>query len=397
MLAELILALFIGILIGTLTGLIPGIHINLIGALLITVSVALLEFFSPITIGIFIVSMAITHTFIDFIPSIFLGAPDEDSVLSILPGHELLKNGEGYKAIILSTYGSIGAVFIIMLISPIFIIALPKFETTIKILIPYLLITLSMLLILKEKNKLYALFVFILSGFLGMAVFNSNIQEPFLPMLSGLFGASSLIISIKTKTKIPKQTIKRYKIDKKTLIPPLIASTFTAPITSFLPGVGSGQAAVLASSIKEMSREQFLVLLGAVNTIVLGLSFIVLYSIERKRTGMAVALNKIINELTLNNILTIIVTIILVGIICFYWTLFLGKFFSKIISKYNYTRLSIVVLGIISVIVFLFSGFLGFFIYIVSTATGLYGILTGVRRINLMGCLVVPVILFYLI
>ena len=50
--------------------------------------------------------MAITHTFIDFIPSIFLGAPDEDSVLSILPGHKLLLKGYAYTGIILTLYGS---------------------------------------------------------------------------------------------------------------------------------------------------------------------------------------------------------------------------------------------------------------------------------------------------
>ena len=36
-------------------------------------------------------------TFIDFIPSIFLGCPDTDTELSILPGHELLKKGEDMK------------------------------------------------------------------------------------------------------------------------------------------------------------------------------------------------------------------------------------------------------------------------------------------------------------
>ena len=90
MITYIILAFFLGILAGTFTGLIPGIHINLVAIILLSFSAFLLTYFSPIILVVFIVAMAITHTFIDYLPSIFLGAPDEDTVLSILPGHEML-------------------------------------------------------------------------------------------------------------------------------------------------------------------------------------------------------------------------------------------------------------------------------------------------------------------
>lgn len=396
MLLELFLAITLGILFGTLTGLIPGIHINLIGALLISISVLLIQFTTPTILIIFIVSMAITHTFLDFIPSIFLGAPDEDTVLSILPGHELLKQGRGYEAVVLTTYGSLGAIFIILLISPIFIFFLPKFENTIRILIPYMLIASTIFLISKEREKIAAILVFFLSGFLGIAVFTSNISEPFLPLLSGLFGASALIISIKSKVKINKQIISRPNINKKDFFPPLIASMFTAPLTSFLPGLGSGQAAVLGTSLIKSSKRNFLILLGATNTLVLGLSFIVLYSIGRKRTGMAVAVETILREITLKDVTIILSVIVLVGIICFFHTLWLAKIVSKNLGKVNYSLLSMLILILLSIIVLTFSGFFGFFIYLISTSVGIYGISTGVRRINLMGALVLPVILIYI-
>jgi len=397
MLIELLIALILGILIGTFTGLVPGIHINLVGAILLSLLAFFLSITNPIILVIFIVSMSITHTFIDFIPSIFLGAPNEDTVLSVLPGHELLINGEGYEAVVLANIGSLSGVIIMLIISPIFIILLPKLEPIIKILVPYLLIASTIFLISKENKKSLALIVFLLSGFLGIAVLNSNVNEPLLPLLSGLFGASSLIISIKTKTIIPQQTMKEVKIDKKILFPPLIASIISTPLTSFLPGLGSGQAAVLGASIKELTKKQFLILLGAVNIIVLGLSFVVLYSINRKRTGMAVAVSEIITQLTLKEVFIILIAIVLTGIICYYWTLFLGRILSQKIHKYNYTYLSSIVLIIISIFVIVFSGPLGFFIYLISTATGIFGIMSGVKRINLMGCLVIPVILFYLV
>jgi len=406
MLIELFLALFFGLFAGTLTGLIPGVHINLVGAFLISASVFLLQFFPPIILIIFIVSMAITHTFVDFIPSILLGAPDTDTALSVLPGHELLKKGKAYEAILMTAYGSFAALFIILITSPFFIFLLPKTYNIIKILIPYILILATGFIILNEKEKFVALFVILLSGFLGIAVLNSQIQQPFLPLLTGLFGASSLIISIKSKIKIPKQQIKQMKIDKRKIVRPLFASLIASPLCSFLPGIGSGQAAVIGNEItkikqkisKEQARKQFLILLGATNTIVMGLSFIVFYAIERKRTGAAVVVSQILQQnFTLRSLIIIFLTILLAGIICFFWTKQLAKFFSKHIHQIDYTKLSLIVLAILAIVVLIFSGALGLLILIISTATGIFGILSGVRRINLMGCLLIPTILIYLV
>ena len=396
MVIEIFLALFLGVFAGTLTGLAPGIHINLVGAILISLSVYFLELTTPIILVIFIVAMSITHTFVDFIPSVFLGAPNEDTVLSVLPGHELLKQGRGYEAISLANYGGIAGILILILISPVFIFLSPKFENIIYFLVPILLIISVFLLIFTEQNKINAIIIFLLSGFLGIAVLNSNVSEPFLPMLSGLFGSSSLIISIKTKIQIPKQNIQMAKI-RKSFFKPLVMAGIASPICSFLPGIGSGQAAVISSSVIKPAREEFLVLLGAVNTLGLGVSFIVLYIFGKTRTGMAVVISQLLENITLNHVMIILTAGMLTGILSFYLTLFLAKYFSKFISRVNYTYLSIIILLAIFSVVFIFSGFLGIFILIISTATGLFGILSDVRRINLMGCLVVPVVLLYLV
>ncbi|HLD98500.1 MAG TPA: tripartite tricarboxylate transporter permease, partial [Candidatus Nanoarchaeia archaeon] len=65
MLFELLIALSIGIIFGTFTGLSPGIHINLVAAFLVSISSILLRFTEPIYLVVFIVAMGIAHTFID--------------------------------------------------------------------------------------------------------------------------------------------------------------------------------------------------------------------------------------------------------------------------------------------------------------------------------------------
>jgi len=397
----LILALAAGIIAGCISGLIPGIHVNLIAIILLGFSAFFLTYFHPLVLVIFIVSMAITHTFIDYIPSIFLGAPDEDTVLSILPGHKMLIKGQAYEAIILTLYGSIAAIFLTLLLAPLFVYALPYIYPSVKNIMPFILILASCFLFYFEKiSKTWAIIIFLLAGFLGIATFNLNLKEPFLPLLTGLFGASSLITSIIKKQKIPKQKIiplKKIKIRKRSLIKSLIASLIASPLVSFLPGLGSGQAAVIGSEVTgDLDRKEFLILLGAINTMVIGLSFIALYSLDIGRTGAAVTVNRIL-DLSLPYLGIILGAILITGIISFFLTILLAKIFSKYITLIKYEKISFAILIFLAILVFGLTGWLGILVFVVSTFLGLTCIYLGIRRIHLMGALLLPVILFYLL
>lgn len=397
MLFQIMIFLLLGIIAGTLTGLVPGVHINLIGIFLISLSASLFTSIEPTYLVVFIASMAITHTFIDFIPSIFLGCPDTDTELSILPGHDLLKKGQGYQAVMLTCYGSLIAVFTLILISFPSVLIISKIYSFISKLIPYLLILASFFLISREKKKFSALSAFLLSGFLGWNVLNIGIKEPLLPLLTGLFGASMLITSIKNKTQIPKQDI---TIPKKNLSKPIakafIGSLIASPLCSFLPGLGSGQAAIIGDSISKTDKRGFLVLLGATNTLVMGFSFISLYIISKTRTGAAVAIQEIIGNLSLKILTLILIIVVVSGTVSFFLTIFLAKFFLQKITKINYAFLSIITLIILTIIVFLMSGFFGLGVLMVSAFTGIYCISLGVRRTQMMGCLLIPTIILYL-
>lgn len=427
MLIQILIALFIGILAGTFTGLVPGIHINMIGATLIALSASLLVSVNAIYLIVFIVAMAITHTFVDFIPSVFLGCPDTDTELSVLPGHELLKKGQGYEAIILTAYGSLAAVFLLILIaSPSFIVIgrlqdfllktvsiFPFFPFVSVSVMALVLILVSALLIILEKKILAAFFVFVLTGLFGLIVLgveldNSlssffpgiGIQEPLLPLLTGLFGASMLILSIKTKTQIPQQEITKPKIKnnfKKDFLKPLAGALVASPLASFLPGLGSGQAAIIGNTISKADRRGFLVLLGATNTLVIGFSFVSLYLISRTRTGTAVAINNLIGTFSLRILILILIIVLLTGLISFFITLFLANFFSRKVMNINYTGLSVATLSILVSVVFIISGFPGLIVLAVSAFTGIYCISLGVRRTYMMGCLLIPTIIFYLL
>jgi putative membrane protein len=412
MILESLIALILGIIIGTFTGLFPGIHINLVAAFLLSISPFLLKTFPPISLAVFIASLTITHTFTDYIPSIFLGAPEETSFLSVLPGHKLLLQGNGHPALVYTLYGCLIALPIMIILTPLFIFLLPVIYPYIVRIMSITLILFSLFMILteKQKNKIfYALIIFLMSGFLGIATLNLNLTEPLLPLFTGLFGASSLIITINQKTKIPLQQItplNEIKLSKKSLLESTFISLIVSPIPAFLPGLGASQAATIGTEIKsddenkkesQENEKEFLFLVGVTNLLVTGLSFIALYSINKTRTGAAVAIQKLIPKLTITDLSIIITTIIISGFIAFIISVNISKFFAKNINKINYSTLSIIILLILILATFLFTSWLGILILIISTSLGITAILIGIKRTNLMGCLLVPTILYYLI
>ena len=399
MLLELIIALSVGIIFGTITGLLPGIHINLVGSILVALSLSVLSGFEPIILVVFIVSMSITHTFIDFIPSIYLGAPDDASALSVLPGHKLLAEGKAHEAVLLTTLGCLIAIFITILLSPILIKFIPSLNSVINTFIPYILILVSLFLIFTEKNKIIAIIIFILAAFLGISVLNLPIDEPLLPMLSGLFGASTLIVSIKEKTKIPEQKIIRIKeiqISKKEFFLPSSITILVSSLLGFMPALGSGQIAIISSEIKKATNRQFLLILGISNMMIMILSFLTIYTINKARTGSAAAIQQLLNKINQNQLTLILITIFITGLIVFFLTIYLSKSFSKLITKINYSKISIFILFFVSIIVIFFSGWLGFLIFATSAAVGILGIQSNIKRTNLMACLLVPTIILYL-
>jgi putative membrane protein len=397
MLLGIILALLIGVLVGTLTGLIPGIHINLVGAALISLSTSILYFINPIYLIVFIASLAITHTFIDFIPSIFLGCPDADTELSILPGHEMLKQGQGYDAIMRTAYGGIYAVILLAILTIPFVLILNPVYDFIKKSIPYILIGVCFLMIFSEKRKFSAALVLILTGILGYFVLNLNLKESLFPLLSGLFGSSMLIMSIRQNTKIPSQNKNFEKLKTKKLFKPLLGAVIASPLCGFLPGLGGGQAAVIGNQVSRLDKKDFLILLGAVNVLVMGLSFISLYSISKTRTGAAVAIQSLIGEMNLNILILIILVCLISGILSFFLTKYISIKFLNLIEKINYKQLSIWMVIFLSGMVLVLSGISGFLVFIISTATGIYCIQLNVKRTQMMGCLLIPTILLYLI
>lgn len=399
MLLEISLAIVAGILAGVFAGLLPGIHPNLVAVLVSSSSTFLLNYIQSLTLAIFIASMAISNVFISIIPSIFLGAPDAETALSILPGHKMLLQGRGFEAIAISTIGALAGIILAISSTPLIILLTKFLYNTTGSIIGYILIASCTWLILKDKeSKIFALILFILSGCLGLAVLNSTAKEPLFPLLSGLFGTSSLLLSLKSQTTIPFQEITYPIIKKSKGTLTIILASLAGCIACILPGLGTSQIAALSSSFtKKIKGKYFLLMLGALNSVNIVVSFIALYAINRSRNGAVLAISRIIDKIGPKELILFLASTLIVAGISTILTLKISKVFSKIMDKINYEKLCITTLVFITLLVFLISSWFGILILLVSTSLGILPQLKGTNRNHLMGCLLLPIILFFIL
>ncbi|WP_244603668.1 tripartite tricarboxylate transporter permease [Methanococcoides sp. AM1] len=267
----LLLSVLIGYALGIFSGLVPGIHTNNFALMLVALSPMLMDSGIPPTyIAIAILANSLSHTFHDIIPAVYLGAPNDDMALAVLPGHRLLLEGFGSEAIRLSALGSAGSVAFSLIIAVPLAFAFSKIYPTLQNYLGLLLLLISISLILSEKGeyiinqgslvkykyKAYALILFVLTGILGLFAFRMEASmhplidfgspSILLPLLSGLFGASQLLISLLSGSHIPPQRYSRIELPAKRIIRGVITGSAAGSIVAWLPGISSSIAAVLA-------------------------------------------------------------------------------------------------------------------------------------------------------
>ena len=395
MFLEIILFLIFGTVLGIVAGLVPGLHPNTVLIVMLSLSWVLGKH-DPYSVLTLITSMAVVNTIVNFIPSIFLGAPDPDNCLVVLPGHRFLMEGRGYEALFLTVIGGAGVLMFTTLALPFLLWFIPFIYGRIHTYMHILLLAVLALLVYHERGKkrAYAVLMFFASGLAGTMLLSVLPSERALfPALSGLFGISVIIIGAMQKTTLPKQKACVKKEVK--WLKGCIAGWLAGMFVGTLPGIGSSQAGVLASKALRGRDRDFMVALGGINTANIIFTFIALHVIGKTRSGAAWAVSEILGKITTDDIYLTIIVALLSCFVSSVITLKIGKRALNIMEKTDYRRLNLAVLGSLVLIISLFSGFEGMIIAALSTALGLACAGMGVKRMYLMGFLMFPTILHF--
>jgi TctA family transporter len=491
-----------------------------------------------------IIGNVVTHTFLDFIPSVFLGAPEGDTALSVLPGHRMLLKGLGYDAVKLSAFGSLMSVFLALcMIIPLrLVMGSPVFAyEKLQGVIFYILLIVVMMLVLTEKGekktsrlsrpyischvpdglilsededvdgleafeqtkldqlkehmrqavivdgvvaeqtdqgsfvltqddstvrvyldgeaqlnvgakvkvfgivkgklsllshlqpKGLALGVFLLAGILGFIIlgtpgFAQNNWYPipqlvidssmvsFFPLFTGLFGISTLLISLNDQPSIPPQEIDDDppKIEGWRKTRAVMSGTVAGTFVGWFPGISAASATVIAKLLgggeprkidSLESNKEFMIAISGVNTATGIFTILALFVILKARSGAMNAVKLMVGKNIvpwepLQNVpfqmSLMLFSVLLAAIVAYGLTHVMGKMFAKRFSRVPYKKLVMGVICYLVIMIFLFAGPLGLVVGGVATCIGMIPPLIGVKRVHLMGCLILPIMTFFL-
>lgn len=359
-----------GILLGTFTGLTPGIHVNTIGNLQPGRN---LELFS----------MGITHTFLDAVPSAFFGVPEEGTALSVLPAHGLVMEGRGMEVVKLSLWASALSVWFSILLTPLYLLIAPQyFSGAGRALVLFLAV---MMILTAGKKAHLAAFIFLLSGVLGCTVFSFSLRNPYYLLFTGLFGVPVILTS---GSKIPGPGDGSIKYPAHRFIIISLFGTLAGMLASLVPSFTPSQAALFFSPFSR-DRRAFLIGVFSTNTSNFVFSFVNYAATGRIRNGVVANMNPV----SIRGLPVYALVALTVSLMILLYGERVANIFVGALSKVPYRAVNAGVLAFILTLAVVFDGLLGLLVFMAASLVGMLPQRLGVRRTTCMGVLMMPIIM----
>ncbi len=379
--------MFLGVLFGTVTGITPALHVNTMASFLDS-----LDILSGFSFVLLVYGMGLTHTFLDSIPSALFGVPDEGTALSILPAHRLVLKGRALEVVNISLWASFLAVLFTIPLLPIYPSLAEKYSPNIGRIF---VLILAIFLILTEKGikRVYALLIFLLSGYLGVIAERFPMREPYFHLFVGLFAFPTLLISLRSN-------LRKLEFDEdgkiKMKFPNFLFFSFLGSllgmVASLLPTFTSSQAAIIGSFISKDERS-FLTVVFSVNTSNFLFSLTNFYFTGRTRNGVMILLRKRHIHLTHAQLNFLLLTSLAVSLIIMLYGLRLAGVIGKLLQKADYRKLNLGIMLFIISTSYYFDGFIGITFLLTAGMIGYLAVRLGVKRTNCMGVLMLKIML----
>ncbi|MEM0359360.1 MAG: tripartite tricarboxylate transporter permease [Candidatus Hadarchaeales archaeon] len=390
---EFLLCFLLGMGLGIFAGLLPGIHVNNLTPLIPLLILSL--HFPPLAGAMVVVTMAVVQTFISYLPSTFLGVPEEGTALSVLPSHRMVLEGKGYLSLKITTTGCLWGLFMGVLFALLLAEIFGRIYALLNPLIGWILLAVILLMILSEGSlyrMLWSLLIFLLSGALGLLTLDLG-GKVLMPLLTGLFGTSVMLESLASRKKLPEQKVEG---EFRPSLPPLLSGVGAGIFTGFLPGIGPAEGTVLSQLLTRSKRvEDFLFSVSVVNMVKVLFSFVALYAIGKPRSGAAIAVGELL-EMGRGELLSLLGVALLAGALSTLLVLPLGRLVFSKISKVPYRILCLSIFFFILFLTLFLCGPIGLPLLFTATAIGLLPGRVGVRRSHGMGVILLPCTLYFL-
>jgi putative membrane protein len=401
----------LGVGLGTVTGLVPGLHVNSVAFVLVGVAPGVGG--PDAGVAAAILAAGVVHTFLSIVPGLVLGVPDAATAPGVLPGHRLVLAGRGREAIRLSAVGSgvalVAAVAVALPLSR----AVAAGREWLLAGLPVLLAAIAGLLILAEPTRRArlggAVCLAVATGF-GLLVLDLPASGPLspagsasvlAPVFGGLFGAPILLDALDARGAIPAQHGTDLGLSPPAVLRAALSGVGGGTLVGYLPGVSAGVAAVLAlggaggsGPAGQGSDRAYVVATSAADTATAVFAVASLAVLGAPRSGVTVAVDTLGGDagagLGLVGMLLVLVLAAGVGIVLL---VTVGDRYLGVVRRLPRRPLVVGVLGLLVALAVGFAGAVGGAVFCLAAVVGLLPPRVGARRVHLMGVLIGPVAL----
>jgi putative membrane protein len=389
-----------GVALGTVSGLVPGVHANAFALFLAAVAPGVPG--PPAGVASAVLAAGVTHTFLDVVPTLALGVPDPAMAAGALPGHRLVLGGRGREALRLSALGSAGALVVALPVAVPLTALVRQWQAALYAALPVLLVAVFGLLALAERRpgRIVAAGVLVgLSGLLGLV----TLDRPFdgvlavggvlTPLFAGLFGVPVLVDAARGDG-VPPQDDATITAAPRTVGRAALAGVAGGGLVGYVPGVSAGVAATLSLPVASAGRGErdpdrtYLVATSGANTATAVFALFSLVALDAPRTGVTVALQ----EVGTPPLSTLLAATVIAGVVAAVFVPVLGDRYLRLVGRIDPLTTSLLACALLGVLSVLFAGVAGVVVLVVAALVGLLPVRLGVRRVHLMGVLAVPLV-----
>ena len=415
-------AVAIGTLAAAVLSCLPALHIYNVAGILLLLTLHLQELIPGGLLATLLMSMVVSYAFLNTIPSIFLGAPDESAIWVVLPGNKYLMQGRGYEAAVLTGLGSLGAVVFLALLVPFAPTVLPMIRKALSPHLFWIVGAVLFFLIMSEwpkggqrgktgwhrlwdgwKNLVAGLATLLLSGLLGFVILYKPIMpieyafQNIMPAFVGLFAIPWIIQNITSKTDPPKQYVPS-SVDSTwpIVLRGVGAGCFGGLFAAVFPVITGGMGGLIAGHATSQHDDRlFIISQGASKVVYYVGGFLLLFvpGLSLTRGGMAWMLSGFYRPIGWESYYMIMAAVIFSGVFSFFLLLWFSRFSIWLIDRVNYRYLSVLTLFLVCGVVYYMTNWQGLVLMTVASGIGLIPVFFHSRRMNCMGILLIPITL----
>jgi putative membrane protein len=386
-----VLAALVGVISGIVTGLIPGLHPNTV--IFTSLPAYLSTEIQKMVYISYVTGLSVSHTFHDFLPAIFISAPEAESALSVVASPELVEKGKGLEAFYSTVRGGLNSVLAVgILILPMLFFLKPAYSF-ISGFMEYILAFFLFYILLSSDDFFVSLVVAIFSGSLGLIAFNTPVNQQFvlIPVFSGLFAVPGVYSILNQDFEVPEQQHPNESVFS--LSRHGFAGSVSGLLAGTVPGIGAAVSTSFVSPIMDESKKGFLSAMGGVNTSDIFFSLISLAVIDKARSGASVAIQAI-GTSSSSSVFYLLLLAFLMAPLAAYLSVRVSKMYVDLIEGSSIEYIAYPVLVLIPLICFLLTGWRGMLVLGAASSVGFVAQRTDSRK-ACMSVLIIPTLISF--